>query len=156
MRYSLPSGMSSSEMLGEARAWGQKGGDREREGVGKSSHLCQRPLMDTSSKKSCSYANKVHMDVGAMRPHYACGQHPRRALSVVSRLASAYTQAAQQVALLPILPACRRLVGNTCLLVALLPRPCPSRRQHSVEHDPLNSCQAAAARASVSHVPPRW
>lgn len=82
--------------------------------------------MDTSSKKSCSYANKVHMDVGAMRPHYACGQHPRHALSVVSRLAPAYTQAAQQVALLPILPACRRLVGNTCLLVALLPRPCPS------------------------------
>lgn len=37
----LPSGMSSSEVLGEARAWGQKGGDRKRGGLGKSSHLCR-------------------------------------------------------------------------------------------------------------------
>lgn len=70
--------------------------------------------MYASSKKSHSCANKVHMDVRARKPHYGGGQHPRRALSVVSRLAPAYTQAAQQVALLPILPACRRLVGNTC------------------------------------------
>lgn len=83
-------------------------------------------LMDASSKKNCSYANKVHLDVGAMRPHYARGRHPRCALSVVSMLAPVYTQAAQQVALLPILPACRRLVANTCHLVALLPKPCPS------------------------------
>lgn len=44
MSCSLPSRMSSSEILGGTGVWGQKGGEREREGVEKSSHLCQKPL----------------------------------------------------------------------------------------------------------------
>lgn len=96
-------------------------------------------LTDASSKKSCSCA--MDMDMRTCL-------YPSWVLSVVS---------------LPG-PSCTQMLCSQYVLTAEgwwqhLP-PCGSgpgapstRHQHSVECDPLISCQTRAARASASHVP---